>query len=72
MTTATDLAYFTIPRMSDGACYGLDADGYVTHMDSLAWTCEYASEYARVTRGEVYEVTTTGTIRLVAVMAVVR
>jgi len=58
--------------MWDGTCHGLDADGYVTHMDSLAWTCEYASEYALVTRGEVYEATSTGTVRLVAVMAVVR
>lgn len=63
MTTATDPAYFTIPA------FGPIPDGYVTHLDTLAWACELAHQYGNP---EVYEITPTGAIRLVAVMAVVR
>lgn len=44
-------------------------DGFVTYLDSLAWACEMTHLYGG---HEVYEVTPTGAIRLVAVMAVVR
>ena len=63
MTTATDLSYFTIPTF-----HPLPS-GYVAHLDTLAYACQMAHRYGRP---EVYEVTPSGAVRAVAVMAVVR
>ena len=63
MTTATDRAYFCIPEF-----YPLPS-GHVAHLDTLAYACQMAHRYGR---REVFEVTTTGAVRVVAVMAVVR
>lgn len=63
MTTATDPSYFTIPAFDP------IPGGYVTHLDTLAYACQIAHRFGKP---EVYEVTTSGAIRVVAVMAVVR
>lgn len=63
MTAATDCSYFTIPTFDP------ISGGYVAHLDTLAYACQIAHRFGRP---EVYEVTHSGAIRLVAVMAVVR
>lgn len=63
MTTATDRAYFRIPPFDPLP------NGHVAHLDTLAYACQLAHRYGRP---EVYEVTPTGAVRVVAVMAVVR
>lgn len=63
MTTATDPAYFTIPA------FGPIPGGYVAHLDTLAYACQIAHRFGKP---EVYEVTPSGAVRVVAVMAVVR
>ena len=63
MSTATDRAYFSIPEFDPLP------SGHVAHLDTLAYASQMAHRFGRP---EVYEVTPTGAVRVVAVMAVVR
>lgn len=63
MDVAMDRRYFSLSPFEPMP------SGFVTHLDTLAWACELAHQYDNP---EVYEITPTGAIRLVAVMAVVR
>ncbi len=70
MNTATESAFFCIPRGPNGrAAYG--NSGLVVYSHPLATACSLASDYADVTHGEVFTVED-GMLRVVAVMAVVR
>ena len=70
MNTATDAAFFCIPRGLTGhIAYG--DSGLVVFSFPLATACSLSSDYADVTHGEVFTVED-GMLRVVAVMAVVR
>lgn len=70
MTTATDSAFFCIPRGATGRIPCCKS-GLVFFALPLARACSIASDYADVTHGEVFTVED-GMLRVVAVMAVVR